>query len=178
MNMILRLALVVFLILAASQSVAQDVACGACHTEQTAGEIHQPAKVSCQACHGEGKMHPGNPTTGVVRFDEEPADVRSAACTGCHSDAHGDKRKTFISAGKGCNDCHSIHDDASALLDNVRSIPSSLQAHHVDDAPAAIGDVPDNDATDTSRVAATRDAASNYRLHQAASRFLLAESVE
>jgi hypothetical protein len=175
MNMMLRPAFLVFLILAANHSEAQDVVCSACHTEQTAGAIHEPAKLSCQSCHGGDIMHAASPTTGELRFDVEAATERSAACTTCHGDAHEDEQNTFLSAGQGCNDCHSVHRNASYSSVKAHRSPQSRLWQLLGDAPETVVEPADSGVSDVPRGRPNHETASTDRRLPRASTFMHAE---
>jgi len=172
MNTVSRPAFLVLLILAANHSAAQDVACSSCHTEQTAGETHKAANLSCQSCHGGDMMHAASPTTGVLRFDDEPAAERSAACAACHNDAHGDRKNAFLKAGQGCNDCHSVHQDASSSHNTARCTALSKLVRYFEYSPEKVDALAELDACSAPSARASRETTSNDRTFLAALRFV------
>jgi len=101
------------------QSAAGDTACTTCHRGHDSGPVHSGAEIDCQSCHGDGQAHLSEPSTGILRFDDETSAEKNTACLGCHGDVHPTGRSAHERAGLACTDCHSVHkavDDAAAAL--------------------------------------------------------------
>jgi DmsE family decaheme c-type cytochrome len=105
--------------------------CATCHEEVAKGFANNPhtkmtlmhgdAGITCENCHGAGRLHVegGGDTTKIFNPAKATAKEVDAKCLRCHAAAHPDfQRSPHAKAGVSCVSCHSVHaaGDAEHLL--------------------------------------------------------------
>jgi len=92
--------------------VAVD-SCGKCHAALVKGFAESPhgnastahggVQITCENCHGDGKVHDQNP----AKLSAKDADAR---CLACHNGQHPEFAQSAHAASNiGCTSCHSVH---------------------------------------------------------------------
>lgn len=96
-----------------SVSIAAENTCKTCHvavTQQHHATPHGQADVTCDGCHGDGKLHMAAPSSNnIPTFYKQPAADKSGTCVGCHNNNHANLSNAHTAAGITCASCHSIH---------------------------------------------------------------------
>jgi len=106
----------------AGDFVGQEV-CATCHEEVAKGFANNPhsklalqhgnAGVTCESCHGAGRLHVegGGDKTKIFNPAKASAKEVDAKCLTCHAAAHPNfERSPHAKANVGCTGCHSVHD--------------------------------------------------------------------
>lgn len=135
MTMTFRSAAFGVLLSVSAVAYAQDPACTSCHQEQVLSGTHAVG-VSCESCHGDGRQHIANPASAdILTFRHEPPETRAAPCIACHQDSHAADAQAHRRAGRSCNDCHTVHDNAAP--DSARASAGQRSFDGLDSASVA-----------------------------------------
>ena len=122
--------------------------CKECHPEISAKHattLHGKAGKDCEACHGGGDVHMGNPSkTNIIRFGKGDVKAQNAQCQTCHAK---NQNLMFWENSKhntedvACVSCHAVHKTAKPAAEqpekcfechkDVRSQANMLSHHPI-----------------------------------------------
>jgi DmsE family decaheme c-type cytochrome len=105
--------LIIYLCLFSGLLLAEEINCTICHTKTVQDHQstpHAKANVSCDSCHGDGKLHISAPSTeNIPGFTKQPAKDQSGVCVDCHKSTHSSKLTSHNNRGITCGSCHIVH---------------------------------------------------------------------